>query len=145
MLLCPADKTGVIVLGNADDCDPLLYAHRAFRWVAPALVRATAQSAAPEPAPPDPGWHRYIGKYRNCLARQPGAGPQRAIGHHRPASADPVQSLGTLTPVAEHTFRHETGDGLSSPGELAVFEVGGDGEVQRLKLGENYLYPVATW
>ena len=29
---CPADKTGVIVLSNADDCDPLLYADRASRW-----------------------------------------------------------------------------------------------------------------
>ena len=145
LLLCPADKTGVIVLGNADDCDPLLYAHRAFRWVAPTLVRATAQSAAPEPAPPDPGWHRYIGKYRNAWRDNQVLVRNGQLVIIDPASSDPLPSLGTLTPVAEHTFRHETGDGLSSPGELAVFEVGGDGEVQRLKLGENYLYPVATW
>ena len=58
---------------------------------------------------------------------------------------DPLETLATLTPVAEHVFRYESSDGSSSRGELAVFEVDDGGKVQRLKLDENYTYPVAAW
>ena len=143
LLLRPAAKIAVIVLSNADDCDPLAYADRVFRWVGPALVEHAAPE--PEPATPDPGWHRYVGKYRDAW------GDSQVLFHNGqlaiidPASPDPLPSLGTLTPVAEHTFLHETDDGSSAPGELAVFELGDDGEVRRLKLGENYRHRVATW
>ena len=143
LLLCPADKTAVIVLTNADDCDPLLYADRAFRWVAPAIVKRAVPE--PKPATPDPGWHRYIGRYRDAWS-------DRQVMIHNgklviidPTLLHPMESLATLTPVAEHTFRHETKDGYRSPGALAVFEVDGDGKVQRLELDENYSYPVETW
>ena len=62
-----------------------------------------------------------------------------------PSADDPLGTLATLTPVAEHVFRYESGDGSSPVGELAVFEVDAAGTVQRLKYGENYTYPVTTW
>ncbi len=64
MLLCPADRTGVIVLSNAHDCDPVCYCDRAFQWVLPAVVARKAPE--PRPATPDPGWQRYVGRYRDA-------------------------------------------------------------------------------
>ena len=143
LLLRPAAKIAVIVLSNADDCDPLAYANRVFRWVGSALVeRAVPES---EPVTPDSGWHRYIGKYQNAWGDIQVMVYNGQLVIVDPASSDPMESVGILAPVAEHTFRHETDDGSSSPGELAEFEVGNDGNVQRLRLGGNYSYPVTTW
>jgi hypothetical protein len=36
-------------------------------------------------------------------------------------------------------------DGYSSRGELAVFELDDTGRVARVKLAENYTFPVAEW
>ena len=57
-----------------------------------------------------------------------------------PTEQDPTASMLTLTPVAEHTFRID-GEGFGELGELVVFELGANGEVVRIKLGENYVYP----
>ena len=46
----------------------------------------------------------------------------------------------TLVPVGDHTFRLE-GKGYGAYGELVVFETGSDGKVERMKVGENYVYP----
>ena len=62
-----------------------------------------------------------------------------------PSADDPLETRATLTPVAEHTFRYESDNGFRSRGELAVFEVDDAGRVQRLKLDENYSYPVTDW
>jgi hypothetical protein len=55
-----------------------------------------------------------------------------------------LPGLSRLVPVAEHTFRIETGDGYGSAGELVVFELTGD-RVTRVRIGDNYTYPVAGW
>ena len=143
MLLCPADKTGVIVLSNAHDCDSLRYCDRAFRWVLPAVLR----TAAPEPpwATPDPCWQRYIGRYRDAWSDAQVLVRDGKLVIIDPVADDPLDTMATLTPVAEHLFRYESSDGSSSRGELAVFEVDDTGTVQRLKLDENYTYPVPDW
>jgi hypothetical protein len=51
----------------------------------------------------------------------------------------------TLHPVAEHTFRLETKDGFGAHGEPVVFELDDAGRVSRLKIGENYTFPVSEW
>jgi CubicO group peptidase (beta-lactamase class C family) len=50
--MIPAEKVGVIVLTNAEDGRPSLYANQALAIVAPAIARATA--AAPEAPKADP-------------------------------------------------------------------------------------------
>ena len=145
MLLRPADKTGVIVLSNAHDCDALRYCYRAFQWLLPAVLRAARPHPEPEPVTPDPNWKRYVGRYRDAW------GDSQVLVHGGklviidPAADDPSDTMATLTPVAEHVFRYESSDGYSSSGELAVFEVDDAGKVQRLKLDENYTYPVPAW
>ena len=143
ILLCPADKTGVIVLGNAHDCDPMRYCEMAFQWVLPA-VRGNA-APEPQPATPDPGWQRYVGRYRDAWSDTQVMIRNGELVMLDPSADDPLQTLATLTPVAEHVFRYESGDGSSPVGELAVFELDAAGKVQRLKYGENYTCPVATW
>ena len=143
VLLCPAAKTGVIVIGNAGDCDPLRYCERAFELALPALTRSAA--AEPKPAPPDPGWQRYVGRYRDAWFDTQVMIRNGELVMIDPSADDPLATLATLTPVAEHVFRYDSADGSSPVGELAVFELDAAGKVQRLKYGENYTYPVAAW
>ena len=143
MLLCPAEKTGVIVLSNAHDCDVLRYCDRAFRWVLPAVLRTAAPE--PEPVTSDPGWQRYVGRYRDAWSDTQVLVRDGKLVIIDPTADDPLDTMATLTPVAEHVFRYESSDGYSSRGELAVFEVDDTGKVQRLKLDENYTYPVPAW
>ena len=145
MLLCPADRTGVIVLGNAHDCDALRYCDRAFRWVLPAVLRTAAPEPEPRRVAPDPGWQRYVGRYRDAWSDTQVLVRGGELVIIDPAADDPLATMATLTPVAEHVFRYESSDGYSSRGELAVFEVDDTGQVQRLKLDENYTYPVPDW
>ena len=145
VLLRPADKTGVILLSNAHDCDALRYCYRAFRWVLPAVLRAAAPEPEPEPVTADPGWQRYVGRYRDAWSDCQVLVHGGNLVIIDPAADDPLDTRATLTPVAEHVFRYESGDGYSSTGELAVFEVDDAGTVQRLKLDENYTYPVPNW
>ena len=57
-----------------------------------------------------------------------------------------MRSTSKLIPVAAHTFRLEpkTGNG-DLRGELAIFELDEQGQVLRLKVGENYTFPQVEW
>jgi CubicO group peptidase (beta-lactamase class C family) len=139
--ICPADRLAVIVLTNADDGNPVMYVEKAFEWLAPAFARA----APAAPAVPDAGWQRYLGRYRS-----PGVDTQVLIVEGRltlisPALAEPMLAPATLHPVAEHVFRLETKDGFGAHGEPVVFELDDAGRVARLKIGENYTFPIAEW
>ena len=81
VLLCPAAKTGVIVIGNAGDCDPLHYCERAFQFGAargdqrPRPGTATGTSGCRLAA-----LRRQVSR---CLVRYPGDDPQRRTGDDR--------------------------------------------------------------
>jgi CubicO group peptidase (beta-lactamase class C family) len=141
--ICPADRIAVVVLTNADDGEPVKFAEKAFEWVAPAIRKA----AAPPPGPgtPDPGWSRYAGRYRNPwgdLQVLVLKGELVAIG---PALPDPMLAPMKLVPAGEHTFRLESKDGFTSLGEPVVFELDAAGRVARVRMGENYTFPVESW
>jgi hypothetical protein len=126
---------------NADDATPLVYAAKAFQWVAPAIARG----ALPPPASdPDPAWQRYVGRYRSPW------GDSQVLVHDGglvmldPSQPDPLSSASRLVPVGEHRFRIETEDGYGNHGELVVFELEGD-RVSRVRFGENFTYPVTGW
>lgn len=59
-----------------------------------------------------------------------------------PNEPDPQTTMLRLAPMGEHTFRAEGDSGYAAIGEVVVFEMGSDGEVVRLKVGENYSYPI---
>jgi CubicO group peptidase (beta-lactamase class C family) len=142
--ICPADKTAVIALTNADDGDPGMYAERAFQWVADAILEAVKLDE-PEISAPPLTWQRYVGKYRNAWGDSQILILNGQLVSIDPSQSDPSAAVTKLIPVAEHTFRMETGNGFGNQGELVVFELDDAGEVQRVKTGENYTYPVVGW
>jgi CubicO group peptidase (beta-lactamase class C family) len=138
---CPAEKIAVIVLTNADDGEPVKYADKAFAWVAPAIVKATAPAAAPVPE----GWQRYAGRYRNAWWDAQVLLIDGRLAMFDPSLPDPMPNVIYLNPVAEHTFRAETRNGFASNAELVVFELDAAGRVRRIKAGENYLTAIENW
>jgi CubicO group peptidase (beta-lactamase class C family) len=137
--ICVAQKIAVIVLTNADDGNPDKYVDQAWSTVAPAITRATT----PPPADaPTNDLARYVGLYRSLW------GDTRAVIQHtglvlfNPNEPDPQATMLRLTPTGEHSFRAEGDNGYAAIGEGVVFEMGPEGEVVRLKVGENYSYPI---
>jgi D-alanyl-D-alanine carboxypeptidase len=141
--LCPADKTGVIVLTNADDGNPLAFAEKAFQWVGPAILEATK----PKPGATrfDPTWQPYVGKYRDAWGDLQVLVLNGELVALNPSELDPIPSLAKLRPEAEGTFRIETQDGYGNHGEAAVFEMDAQGKVALLKFGATILWPVSEW
>lgn len=140
----PKDKIAVIAMYNADDGLPYpgtpdSVIDRAFKWVAPAIVKATAPGKE-EKARPE--WLKYVGKYRS-----PWVDSQVLIMNGKlvmvtPTEQDPLGTQATLVPVAEHRFRIEGGPFSGPHGEFVVFEVKEE-RVARVKIGANYALPVS--
>ena len=140
LTISPKEKVAVVVMVNADDGVPALFANRAMNMLAPVIAKVTAVPA-PE-GKPDPLWKKYMGTYidptgwvsevmimENKLV---------LYNYSYPPEEDPTGSLTELTPEGPHTFRMAGEDGS---GELVVFELGQDGKVARVKIEENYVYP----
>jgi hypothetical protein len=140
--LRPVDRLGVIVLTNADDGNPQVYADRAFEWVGPAVARAAAPAA---PAGPPAGWERYAGRYRSPWADAQVLALDGRLALLDPSLPDPMPAVTWLVPVSEDTFRAETKNGFGSHGERVRFERDAGGRVRRLWVGDNYLEPVTAW
>lgn len=138
-----ADRIAMIAMINADDGEPRVFVEKAFEWLAPAIVRAAAPPAPP--ALPDPAWERYLGRYRNAWGDAQVLVLNGRLTWIGPNLPDPMLAPATLVPVGEHTFRVETKEGFGIPGEHIVFELGPDGRVSRVKLGANYVLPIADW
>lgn len=134
------EKIGVIVLTNSDDGDPGMYADKFFELVAPAIARAAAPPASPKQA--DPAWNAYAGLYRSPWGDSQVLILNGELVIINPTAMDVRGSTLKLLPAGPHTFRMEGENGGAAVGELAVFEMGADGKVARLKTGSNYTFPV---
>jgi len=134
------DKIGVIVLTNADDGSPNTYLEQAFNLVGPVLLKAAAPS--PKPSPPDPAWNAYIGLYTDPTFWDVEVmlldGKLYLYNHDYPPEENARGALVELAPEGPHTFRMT---GEDATGDLVVFEMGPNGEVRRVKVGENYIFP----
>jgi hypothetical protein len=60
-------------------------------------------------------------------------------GFSYPPEQNPMGSLAELTPVGPDRFRMTGEDGN---GELVIFERNADRSIRRVKVTENYMYPV---
>jgi len=141
--LCPADKTFAIVLTNADDGNPLMYMTKIFDWVFPPIVAATTEEE--EKTFDGTAWQPYLGKYRSAWGDQQVLILDDELILIDPSLPDPSVAVTKLIPVAEHTFRMETTEGFGKHGELATFVMDDSGEVQALKTGDEFTYPVVDW
>lgn len=141
--LNPAAKVGAIVLTNSDDGNPLKYVEKLYEWVVPAVLEAA--QPAETAAVAEPQWARYVGKYRSAWGDWQVLVQEGQLVLLNPSLIDPLPGLNTLEPVSEHTFRMHTDMGTGSDGELAVFEMDGDGRVVKLRLGMNDVFPIEAW
>ena len=137
LLFCPDEKIAVIVMTNADDGIPNFYAERAYKMVAPAILRAVKPPEVVKPA--DPAWQVYVGTYTDPWGWDTKIFIRNnqlvMYGYNYPPEEDPEQSLSILTPEGPHSFRDQNN------GERVIFEVDDAGAVVRVKTGENYIYP----
>jgi D-alanyl-D-alanine carboxypeptidase len=136
----PQEKIAVIVLTNATDGHPSLYGDQALALLAPAITKAGMPT--PQIAGPDPAWQTYVGKYRNRWGDLQVLVWNGALVLISPAELDPRQSMAMLVPQGEHRFTLTGNDGFMELGATVVFELGPDGRVARMKLGENCMYRV---
>ncbi len=136
--ISPADKIAVLVMTNADDGEPTFYGDQAFQLVAPAILKATTP---PKVTKVDPGWNKYAGKYRNVGGDSQVMILDGELVMVTPTDLDPRPTMLKLIPEGEHAFRIRGENGYAALGELVRFELGADGKVARVKVGENYTYP----
>ena len=120
---------------NGGDGNPGRYVNKAFEWIAPAIVRATARPTPPATA--DPSWMQYVGMYRSRGGERQVMVLNEELVVISPRSDDPMTGKSILRPLNEHTFMIE-GTGGGPHGELARFELDADGNVMRLYMGVNY-------
>ncbi len=137
LLLVPSEKVAVIVMTNADDASPSLFSYRAFDVVGPAIAEATAPE--PKEKVADPAWQRFLGEYTDPWGWEYKVmlhGNELVFYEHNyPPEDDPGNGITRLEPVAENTFR-------MSDGELVVFELNENGEVERVRRRYDYIYPL---
>jgi len=81
-MLCQKHKTGVIVLTNALNSNPMQYVDQAYKLVLPEIIKAT-EAAKPKA---DPVWQNYVGDYisdwgavKVVIRAEPGATVRRHI------------------------------------------------------------------
>ena len=114
--LSPTENVGVVVFTNGGDGNPGRYVNKAFEWIAPAIVRATARPTPPATA--DPSWTQYVGMYRSRGGERQVMVLNEELVVISPLSDDPMTGKSILRPLGEHTFRIE-GTGGGPHGELA--------------------------
>ncbi len=138
---CAKEKIGVIVMSNAEDGSPSMFACRIFDVVVPAINKAV--KLEPKVAKADPMWNKYVGKYQDPTKWEYLVMIMNnelvLYGFDYPPEDNPESSIIKLTPEGEHCFRMT---GENGNGELLIFEMDEKGKVKRIKKGENYIYPV---
>ena len=141
-LTVPSEKIAVVAFTNADDGSPASFSYEAYDVLGPE-IRSAVATRSPEPesaAGPDPAWQAYVGTYTD-----PWHWEYRVLvlddelvfyEHNYPPEEDAEDALTRLEPVAgaAHTFK--MGDG-----ELVVFEMAEDGQVERVRRRYEYLLP----
>ena len=140
IIVSPEEKIGVIVMTNTDDGNPDAYVERTFQLVVPAIQKATAPPE--KPVEPHPEWEKYTGKFRTPWGDEEIMLLNGELFLFDPTEDDPQASMLKLIPDGEHTFQIKGDAGIVSIGERAVFEFDPEGKISRVKIGENYTYPV---
>lgn len=138
---CPKDKIGVIVFINAEDGSPSFLANHIYDTIAPAIQSVTEIKQSTTSPPSE--WQLYLGRYSDPTDWEYEVMilNDRLVlyGFDYPPEDDPMAGIIELTPIAKHTFRMT---GENGNGEKLIFEMGPDGNVQRIKMGENFIYPI---
>ncbi|MGE0717482.1 MAG: serine hydrolase domain-containing protein [Alphaproteobacteria bacterium] len=139
--LLPEMKLGVVVLTNAEDGQPGIFAQRILQWTAAAVTRATPTTVA---AVVDPGWSRYVGRYRDSWTDLEVLVDAAGLCIVPPHWIDPAAGMVRLVPVGPHAFRMSAG-GFDYTDEVLTFELSEDGRASAVRIGLNPLHRVESW
>ncbi len=143
IVFSPDERIGAVVLTNASDGDPMSFTNWIFQHVAPVIAAAT--KSQPKVGIFQPQWDSYLGRYRNRWSDSQVLRQGEELVLIDPTAENPDGSKYRLVPLDESRFRLEGTDGSGPVGELAVFELGPDGQVERLKIGEGVTFPIQSW
>ncbi len=137
----PAEKVGVIVLTNADDVSPSFFAGHILEVMTPVIHALATPPIAPPVA--DPRWKKYVGIYSDPSWYDTEVmiykGRLVLNNYSYPPDDDPQGGLVFLTPAGKDTF---VMDGPNGNGEKVVFIMDENDRVKKVKVGENYIFPV---
>ena len=136
------DKIAVIVLTNADDGNPLIYVEKALKWLTPSLRKDGTPKSGKKGKT---GYQKYLGKFRNVWSDMQVLALNDQLASIDPSQPEPAESFTKLVPTGKHAFIIETESGYGSYGEKMIFEFGSDSKVTRVKVGQDYIYPVERW
>ncbi|MFP3952165.1 MAG: serine hydrolase [Candidatus Bathyarchaeia archaeon] len=131
------EKVAVIVFINSGDGDPVKYVEKAHKWIAPALADEE-EGSLPE------DWSRYTGRFRNRWGDSEILRYNGELIMINPQLPDPLEECTTLKHVEGDKFQMKA-PGYGSHNEYAVYAFNEKGEIEWLKTGENYTYPVESW
>ncbi len=139
----PETGFGAVVLTNTDEAGPSAYLNQLFDFVIPSMEKAV-QPSSPEALRLSPAdLAQYQGTYQNPWGEVQDVrvldGGLVLYDPGYPPRSDLASRITPLRPVAEDTFQTGTTD---ERGTTIRFEVGLDRRVKRIKVGENYLFPV---
>lgn len=130
------EQIGLIFMTNALGVSPGSYTSRMYDMVAPAILGAVESSQTAKR--PVPAFRKYTGLYEASFGGEAAVvdwGGSLAMLYL--PTDDPVDGLMKLQHTGEHTFRRIRDDG--ELGEAITFEVGPDGQVQRVWRNNNFM------
>jgi len=140
IVFIPEKKIGVIVLANSDDGEPYFFAKKILGLMTPIIDEIVSPHEIPPPVAEE--LERYVGRFTDTWFYDTEFmivdGGLVMNGYGVPPEENPGDALIELSPVSEHVFRM-TGD--NGDGELVTFIFNRTGEIDSVKVGENYLYP----
>lgn len=133
------DKVGVIVLMNAEDFSPSIITDRVYKMAANPLIKVFAEKEQEYKF--EEKWYDYTGKYVDSTYWYTEVivlnDKLYTYDYSYPPNQNPESNLTLLYYESENTFRMKDGNG-----NKVVFEIGDNGKVKRIKIGENYIYAV---
>jgi len=137
--MCPKEKIAIIVMTNAQDVSPRVYAEKIFDIVAPAIKKALEKQEQKKKAEPD--LEKFVGRYDEPWREMHVLIMDGELAIISLPTDNPLDSLTKLKRVGENTFKRVRDDG--NLGEPIVFELGPNGKVTRLIWNSNYAYRVS--
>ncbi|HPB31450.1 MAG TPA: serine hydrolase domain-containing protein [Candidatus Sumerlaeota bacterium] len=140
---CPRCRVGVIILTNADLCNPSPLARLVFEHIAPVIEKACRPAKSEKTEISDP--ERYLGRFSNTWGDTEVILNEGGLALIDPGEDDPWGNIIRLAPKGKNSFVLDRGEGHESIGETVLFDFCPDGRPRRIRVGNTWHYAVNSW